>query len=375
MNRLYDALFPEILVDDDLMTHYSQLKALIPSSKNLDKIMKGVIRHAFLIEPVKLPKVETTKIRVRWYEDTDPGLVGSRYDSDDPRYCTFDDCLTIFRDLLRVLTERQLEDPGHREMVQVCLDYNRVSYELPIDYVQRAVQFRGRRRIHCPDNVVWSSDEGFLVNLRFRRDLLSSDGNPELSLFKRIYGKVKVKCYLTDRALTGPTKTNREKRWEAHPDSVQFAFRRDCLAIEARLMRQIADFGGFPSTLRHTLAQRGLVDPKTDDFVCPVTLEPVSFSEFRESIMLPQHGRSEFQVGHLNPLKLDQIAQDAAVGHTPDNVSWISADGNRIQGSMSLADIRTLLGKIAQNYATAGLIEEAAITPEVQTHDANPSMS
>ena len=375
MNRLYDALLPEILVDEDLMAHYSQLKALIPSSKNLNKIMKGIIRHAFLIEPVKLPKVETTKVRVRWYEDTDSSLVGYRYDSGDPRYCTFDDCLTIFRDLLRILTERQLEDPGHREVIQVCLDYNCVSYELPIDYVQRAVQFRGRRRIHCPGNVVWSDDARFLVNLRFRRDLLSPDSNPEVSLFARIYGKVKVKCYLTDRALTGPTKTNREKRWEAHPDSVQFAFRRDCLAIEAGLMHQIADFGGFPSILRRTLEQRDLVDPKTDDFVCPVTLEPVSFSEFRESIMRPLHGRSEFQVGHLSPLKLDQIAQDAAVGHTPDNVSWISADGNRIQGSMSLADIRTLLGKIAQNYATAGLIEGAAIMPEVQTHDANPSMS
>ena len=375
MNRLYDAFLPKILEYNDVQDHYSILQEVTASSRNLGNIMRGIIRHAFLVEPVKLPKVETTKIRVRWYEDTDPELVGLRYDPSDPRYCTFDDCLTIFRHLLQVFTERQLEDPGHREMVQTCQDYNCVSYELPIDYAERTVHFQGRQRIHCPGNVIWIDDAQFLAGLRFRRDLLNPRSNTEAALFAKIYSKVKVKCYLTDRALTGTAKTNREKRWEAHPDSVQFAFRRDCLAIEARLMRQIVDFVGFPLTLRRALEQQGLVDPKTDDFVCPVTLEPVSFAEFRESIMRPQHGRSEFQVGHLSPLKLDQPALAAAAGHTPDNVSWISADGNRIQGSMSLADTRALLGKIAQNYAAAGLIERAVMVPEVQAHDTNSSMS
>jgi hypothetical protein len=76
----------------------------------------------------------------------------------------------------------------------------------------------------------------------------------------------------------------------------------------------------------------------------------MSFSAFRAELQNPTHGKSNFQVGHLNPLKLDDPTGGAS-GHTADNISWVSANGNRIQGSLSLSEVRDLLRKIAANYA------------------------
>ncbi|MBM4104410.1 MAG: hypothetical protein FJ263_10270 [Planctomycetes bacterium] len=57
-------------------------------------------------------------------------------------------------------------------------------------------------------------------------------------------------------------------------------------------------------------------------------------------------------VADQNPLKLGESGE--AVGHTADNISWISADGNRIQGSLSLNDVRKLIQRISQNYDRHG---------------------
>lgn len=104
------------------------------------------------------------------------------------------------------------------------------------------------------------------------------------------------------------------------------------------------------------LRQQNVVPAELTLYRCPVTLEPLSFLLFRTALLNPQHGKSDFQVGHLNPLKLDQPGNDSA-GHSADNVSWISADGNRIQGSLSLHNVQELLRKIATNYEQLGLVD------------------
>lgn len=71
--------------------------------------------------------------------------------------------------------------------------------------------------------------------------------------------------------------------------------------------------------------------------------------------MNPTHGNSNFQVGHLNPLKLDD-PNSLIFGHTPENISWISKDGNRIQGDMSLKETRNLLIRITRNYEDEGFV-------------------
>ena len=68
--------------------------------------------------------------------------------------------------------------------------------------------------------------------------------------------------------------------------------------------------------------------PDSFSFVkCPITGDNIQYSEFANDALHPTHGRSAFQVGHLNPLKSSDT--DGFYGHTADNISWISENGNR----------------------------------------------
>jgi hypothetical protein len=190
--------------------------------------------------------------------------------------------------------------------------------------------------------------------LKLRKFLTEPATSPDATFFSTVLeDKIKVKTYLTDRVLTGEHKTNREKRWEVYPHSVHFATRRTCMAIEYTLIQQLCAFGGFPDQSRELLQAQGVLPAELPVFRCPVTLDPMSFSAFHDELMNPTHGKSDFQIGHLNPLKLDDPT-GAASGHAADNISWVSADGNRIQGSLGLAEVRTLLRRVADNYTARG---------------------
>lgn len=150
---------------------------------------------------------------------------------------------------------------------------------------------------------------------------------------------------MTDRAQTGLYQTNREKRWEAHPNSVHYANRVTAWEIEGKLLKQICFFQGFPVEALERLVDKGIVgdEPHTR---CPITLEPLSFFDFASEMLNPNHGRSTFQVGHLSPLKaLDRRQTDA--GHTSNNISWITSVGNRFQGDMSVQETLDLITRIA----------------------------
>jgi hypothetical protein len=228
---------------------------------------------------------------------------------------------------------------------------------LPIDYVERpTVNDDVAIRIHRKDNIAWTADENITRTLKLRQYLTNPQASPDAEFFKKVIDdKIRVKTYLTDRVLTGLHKTNREKRWEVHPRSVHFAFRRECIAIEYELITQLCAFEGFPENFRAMLQEQGILPQTMEVSRCPITLEPLVFQEFREELMNPVHGKSSFQVGHLNPLKLDDPTSLIA-GHTSRNIAWISANGNRIQGSMSLKEVRNLLKKIAYNYENEGLV-------------------
>jgi len=159
-----------------------------------------------------------------------------------------------------------------------------------------------------------------------------------------------VKSYLTDRALTGDFKTNREKRWESHPKSPQFAVRRDCLMVELTLLDQLVGFRGFPDALIEVLVAQGVLPKRPPLSRCPVTLDPMDFDLLAESVENPKHGKSAYQVGHLNPLKAGDSPE---FRHAATNISWISEDGNRIQGHLPLQATRDLIRRIAANYESA----------------------
>jgi hypothetical protein len=223
-----------------------------------------------------------------------------------------------------------------------------VPYELPIGYAKRSHPIHGVHNIDLIDTDLLRHVVGFrlfLLNPKDHRYLVFA------AAYKR---KIAVKTYLTDRALTGAHKTNREKRWEAHPDSVQFALRDTCLQIELVLVNQMCHFEGFPADLRDRLIEKELLLPM-EVARCPVTLLPLKFDDFSDEVLSPEQGKSAFQVGHLDPLKLDGNVW--ANGHRADNISWISADGNRIQGSLSVDEIRDLLRRVWAAYSEAGLLD------------------
>ena len=344
MRALHENVWP-------LIEEHRAVRRLFPPLRDrlgslYQKLGYLLLRNVFLIELVKVPAIETTKVRTRWY----PQLEG------DQRWASFDDCLTIAHDLITGLADGWLDVPEHEEALRLFFRFPLLPYEGPLDYQSRPAPSDNQTKIHRRGNLVWMATETMLRTLKLRQYLTSGETSPDAVFFDKVLNdKIKVKTYLTDRALTGPHKTNREKRWEVPPQSVQFADRRTCMAIEYTLITQLCAFDGFPDNFRNMLQEQGILPQELETFRCPITLDPMSFPAFRVELMNPTHGKSNFQVGHLNPLKLDDPA-GVASGHTADNIGWISADGNRVQGSLSLANVRSLLRRIASNYEAKGWV-------------------
>lgn len=334
MLALHEVAWARIEADPHVAPIVPELRQRL--STHYRKLAYAVLRSAFLIELVKVPKIETTKFRVRWFEQ----LV------DDPRGCPFNECLDIARDLLTSLQE-WLTNPEHAETLRLSFDCGLIPYEAPIDYTRR--QGPGGR-LHTRGNLTWHYDALVLRTLKLRKHLTDPETSPDATFFRTVLAdKIKVKTYLTDRVLTGDYKTNREKRWETHPQSVHFAERCTCMAIEYALVTQLCAFQGFPPAFLQQLQEENILPANLQVALCPITGDTLSYEAFRNELLNPTHGKADFQVGHLNPLKLG-AADGQAAGHTAENISWISADGNRIQGSLSLNDVRALIQRVADNY-------------------------
>lgn len=341
VGNLGKALWPHLEADKTLGPLLRKTRAQLPE-KLFGSVYHALIRACFLGEFVKHPKIETTKFDVRWTKRLGPG---------DPRRASFIDCLTLFRDLVADLVS-SLAMPKRTSELRLLVEHPLLPYELPIDYKVRVTT---SQPIHRPGNVVWVWDDPLVASaIKLRSAVMDPEivGKAEAVLFeKALSNKIKVKTYLTDRVLTGDHKTNREKRWEVHPLSVHFALRRDCLGIERELVEQLCHFEGFPDAAREKLRAMKLIANR-EPTRCPVTLTPFSYKGFCEEIASPVAGKSNFQVGHLRPLK--QAPTSAATGHTAANIAWISADGNRIQGSLSLENTRQMLRAIAKRYEKRG---------------------
>lgn len=335
-----------------LARRYANLNAVLGAAR-ATHVFRGIVRAAFLIELVKTPKIETTKFEVRWAD---------RLDTADPRYASYEDCLQIFDRLIDDL-ESALEDPANRELLQLLRDWNILAYEIPLDYRARIIA----GHIHRADNIFWVWEELIRRAVKLRAFLLNKT-TPYAAFFAEAYGKIQVKTYLTDRVLTGTYKTNREKRWEAHPASVHFALRRDCLEIEYSLVNQLCHFNDFPTELFQALNNEDLLIPIETPFRCPITMEPFSFADFKREVESPVAGKSNFQVGHMNPLKA--VNDDPSSGHSAQNISWVSSNGNRIQGHLSLRETRSMIRRIYERYQESGIgLEE--VRGQVTEEDVN----
>lgn len=301
---------------------------------NYTNFMKSLIRTVFLIELVKVPKIESTKFRMRWFYQLE----------DDPRFCSFEECFEMFKSLAIQACD-WLDIPENLKLYTLIKNCSVLPYELPIDYTE---ELPSSGRIHTLSNISWISDPNYTRDIKTRYYLLNFYDAQYAAFFKKVLtDKVKVKTYLTDRVLTGEHKTNREKRWETNPNSVHFALRKTCADIEYRLMSQIVEFKNFPAEFIQHMQEDGIIHDMNPAF-CPITGMELDFNLFKNGIINPVHGKSDFQVGHLTPLKL---SKDNVIGrHEASNISWISADGNRIQGSLSVEDTRTMIKQIYNNY-------------------------
>ncbi|MGO8678534.1 MAG: hypothetical protein ACLQVX_22040 [Limisphaerales bacterium] len=316
------------------------LETLTPAQ--VETVQRRMTRAVYFIELVK-SDVTSTKCDVRW---------AARFPARDPRKASFDDCVAIHENLCRSIIA-SLGDPEFQNEMKLVVTWGLSPHEFPVDYASKdAVP------IHSLGNLRLARDPGHLRLLKVRQALLDSKLNADFQLFASILEKVRVKSYLTDRALTGDFKTNREKRWEAHPQSPQFALRRDCLAVELELIDQLVRHTKFPAGTIRYLQSVGLFGDTSKVARCPVTLDVLDFELLAQEVADPTHGKSAYQVGHLNPLKAGDSAE---FRHTCANISWITEDGNRIQGSLTLRETRELLLRISRNYDA--LIKARDITP------------
>ena len=330
---LKEKIMPEL---ESLNPELSVIKNRI-DTRQYDHIVISLIRNVFLIELVN-DEISSTKMETRWGEKPSVGKKQEEFNSSDPRFASFNDCKKIFEKLVSDL-EKNLDDKKI-EVLYNYENYNLIPYEIPVDYIAK-----NNTRIHSSDNIEWFWDVTSQSVVKLRSKLLGKENDHSELFSKMLKDKIKVKTYLTDRVQTGTHKTNREKRWEVHPDSVHFSLRKDCLLIEKELISQVLNFEKCPKEIIEST--NGLIK-KTKTYCCPVTLEPLNFSNFEAEVLRPTHGISKFQVGHLNPLKSTSL--DGKNTHSYRNIGWISDDGNRIQGSMSIEEVRKLLKKISQNY-------------------------
>ena len=321
----------------------------IVSEKRFKEIVKNLIRNIFYIEAVNRD-ITSTKFTYRWLPINDKF---SNFSCEDSRGCTYEECLKIFEKLLNNLLIK-LNDKKYLNILNLFMENSILPYEIPLDYKNTS-----KDKIHTDDNIIWVDDPIIenITKLRMSFKQLDYEFNVDENGIKKerignilnkiLSDKIKIKTYLTDRAQTGKYQTNREKRWEAHPDSPQFSSRTDSLKIEYTLLVDLIYFENFPEKIKSELVNLKIIPSKKNEFTkCPITLEKLNFKTMVYATYFPVHGKAEYQVGHLDPLKGDVNKH----GHKHTNIGWTSRDGNRIQGHLSLEDTQSLLKKIFLNY-------------------------
>lgn len=306
----------------------------------------SLLRFAFLIELTNL-KVGSTKMKTRWL----PGLIqmpqpgsfepvaGSFEPGNDPRSASFPDCLAVFTRAATILCDQMQSDSSLPPRLLTLNRFRRVPYEFPVGYIDPQSDL-----LHRASNIAWSFNADTNWLLEARSILKTPPPSSAPAIRKVVKAKLEVKVFKTDRALTGKDKTNRAKRWEVLPGDFQHATLAECWSVERQLTHDLVCFRGFPNQLRQRFVEAGLVSPNAATTRCPVTLEVLDFGHLATAVLDPTHGVSQYQVGHLRPLKRHGK-------HNGANVRWQSADGNRIQGDRSLDETTDLLEQIHRRRA------------------------
>lgn len=307
-----------------------------------------LVRYSFLIELTNL-KVGSTKMKTRWV----PGLIqmpqagsyepvqGTFQPGNDPRASSFEECVAIFTTTCNLVCDRIAGEPTLLDLLITLSRYTRVPYEFPLGYLDLTSP-----RLHRADNVNWVLNDDIKWLLDARTILPTASPEHRKAVHKIGKKKFEVKIYKTDRALTGKDKTNRAKRWEVLPGDFQHATLEQCWSAERQLTADLVRFDGFPPEVKQAFVERGLLPDDESVTRCPVTLEPLSYATLATAVLTSTHGVSDYQIGHLHPLK-------RGGKHEGANVRWQSADGNRIQGDLTIEETNQLLDQIVRRRTAA----------------------
>jgi hypothetical protein len=340
VTSLYEKIEPLLLNDSTIFEAYLAIERNI-NSKVAKTVFSQVFRFSFLSQVV-MNKGGAANYTAHWRT---PFLQA------DPRYAECEDCFQMFKEVFSSFNQ-ELED------INNCNNFKnsiKCKYSC-IDYKTKVLE----GKIHHPGNIYWMWDNFPSRVVKLKLFLIEKATNSETaSFFKRVYSKIETKTYLTDRGQTGGHQTNRERRWEVHPQSVHFALYRDCLEIEYTLVKQILELYNFPVETIKKLEGNGVIlegEVIPNSRRCPITMDKLFFDEFRDELANPVHGKARFQVGHIHPLKANTL--DASLGHTAQNICWITAEGNEIQKNRSVEDTQALIMRISKNYQEAGIFED-----------------
>ena len=313
-------------------------------------VVAGLVRFSFLIELTNLT-VGSTKMKSRWLPgrilmpqpDSFEPVQGTFEPGSDPRAATFDECASIFTESCNIVCDSVAHDPSLRVLLQEVNKLRRVPYEFPLSYVGH-----DQNPVHKSGNVRWVVNDDLRWLLKARSILRNASGTTKAAIREIEKAKFQVKLYKTDRALTGKDKTNRARRWEVLAGDFQHSPLEDCWSAERKLTTDLVNFQGFPTALKTRFVEQGLIGADASPTLCPVTFEPLSFDELAEAVTNATIGRSQYQIGHLHPLKREGK-------HDGTNICWQSADGNRIQGDLTVEDTLHLLDQIAERRGTQTL--------------------
>jgi len=315
------------------------------SPKGFKYTLECLGRFSFCIELTNL-NITSTKMKTRWVlgriTKTKPGTFenyeGNFIAGEDERSASFDECYSIFHKSTLLLASSE----QHQSLMELFSNQKKrgTPYEAVFTYINPNLEqthaVSNIRLVNTPD-AEWLARARPIIQPILKND---SDGNKTKCL-----EKIATKCYKTDRSQTGEVQTNRAKRWECLAIDFQHATIEECWSVERKLLNDLAHFQGFPDESRQQLISSGLFNDQGVT-LCPITFKPMVFQGLLGGA---DHGESKFQVGHMIPLK-------AGGRHTGNNIEWISSDGNRIQGSLSIQDTRQMLKEIFFGMDEKGLL-------------------
>lgn len=188
-------------------------------------------------------------------------------------------------------------------------------------------------------------------DLKLLKQVLRQNGFPS-----SLISSIETRALRSGRRLTGAFKSNRNSRWTLihdHPEhgtDPQYGTEADCKEIFIRLLLSTLEFKNAPRFEQPTLEAlfikyfgRSLEPGSYRD---SLLLEYLDFDLLREEAANPQHGRSEFHIGHEDPTLMPK--------HIPANIAWRTYRSNLIQGNMTLRQARIYIIKLIARYFELG---------------------